>query len=101
MKISVLQQKVFQKQKYLLSTWFFSGKTQEQTKKANAPRKEICNLGKKLRNVYFGFSPTAAFISDDYPCTKAFQLLQEAVPLPGSEKILCGSYIGKKNGALF
>lgn len=56
-------------------------------------RNEMLQLGKDFENVYFGFSSTAAFINDDYPCPKALELLKEAVALIGPEKILWGSDI--------
>lgn len=60
---------------------------------AKIRRNEMLKIGKDFGNVYFGFSSTAAFISDDYPCPKALELLQEAVDLIGTEKILWGSDI--------
>jgi predicted TIM-barrel fold metal-dependent hydrolase len=60
---------------------------------AIARRNEMLQLGKDFKNVFFGFSSTAAFINDDYPCPKALQLLEEAIGITGSHKILWGSDI--------
>ncbi|WP_347840800.1 amidohydrolase family protein [uncultured Draconibacterium sp.] len=60
---------------------------------ARARRNEMLALGKDLENVFFGFSSTAAFINDDYPCVKALELLKEAVEIMGAHKILWGSDI--------
>lgn len=60
---------------------------------ALARRDEMLDLARQFKNVYLGFSSTAAFINDDYPCPQALQLLKEAVELVGSKKILWGSDI--------
>ena len=62
-------------------------------KGAKDRRNEMLQLGKDLGNVYFGFSSTAAFINEDYPCPKALDLLQQAVEIVGAKKILWGSDI--------
>ncbi|WP_372653378.1 amidohydrolase family protein [Draconibacterium sp.] len=56
-------------------------------------RNEMLQLGKDMENVYFGFSSTAAFVNDDYPCSKALGLLQQAIEIVGAKKILWGSDI--------
>ncbi|WP_372776682.1 amidohydrolase [Mangrovibacterium sp.] len=61
--------------------------------KAKARRNEMLSLAKDFENIYLGFSSTAAFLNDDYPCTRALDLLKEAVDLVGSHKILWGSDI--------
>lgn len=61
--------------------------------KAKARRIEMLQLGKDFENVYFGFSSTASFLNDDYPCPEALKLLQEAVTLLSAKKILWGSDI--------
>lgn len=60
---------------------------------AKLRRIEMLQLGKDFGNVYFGFSSTAAFIIDDYPCKKTLGLLREAVTMMGAGKILWGSDI--------
>jgi predicted TIM-barrel fold metal-dependent hydrolase len=61
--------------------------------KTKARRIEMLQLGKEFANIFFGFSSTAAFINDDYPCPKSLNLLQEAVKMLSSKKILWGSDI--------
>lgn len=61
--------------------------------RARARRHEMLLLAKEFESIYLGFSSTAAFINDDYPCFKALELLKEAVDLVGSRKILWGSDI--------
>lgn len=60
---------------------------------AKIRRSEMLQLGNDFGNVYFGFSSTAAFINDDYPCPDALKLLQEAIEITGIDKILWGSDI--------
>jgi predicted TIM-barrel fold metal-dependent hydrolase len=61
--------------------------------KALERRQQMLNLGKEFENVYFGFSSAAAFLNDDYPCSSALLLLQEAIKIMGVDKILWGSDI--------
>lgn len=79
--------------KILIEHLAFFRTTVENDKSALARRNEMLNLAKDFDNVYLGFSSTAAFINDEYPCSKALSLLNEAVNLAGAHKILWGSDI--------
>ena len=61
--------------------------------KAVSRRIEMLLLAKDFKNVFLGFSSTAAFINDEYPCYRALELLKESVEFVGSHKILWGSDI--------
>jgi predicted TIM-barrel fold metal-dependent hydrolase len=56
-------------------------------------RIEMLSAAKYFENVFLGFSSTAAFINDEYPCIRTVELLREAVDLVGASKILWGSDI--------
>jgi predicted TIM-barrel fold metal-dependent hydrolase len=56
-------------------------------------RIEMLSAAKDFENVFLGFSSTAAFINDEYPCIRTVELLREAVDLVGASKILWGSDI--------
>lgn len=85
--------KQFPQTKILIEHLGFFRESIRNDQKALARRTEMICLAKEFDNLFLGFSSTAAFINDDYPCSKALDLLQEAVKLVGSHKILWGSDI--------
>lgn len=85
--------KQFPNTKILIEHLAFFRENIQSDKKALARRNEMLYLGKELENVFFGFSSTAAFINDDYPCSKALKLLKDAIRIVGVNKILWGSDI--------
>lgn len=56
-------------------------------------RLDLLQLGKNYKNIYFGFSSTASFLNDEYPCQASLELLKKAIEIMGPSKILWGSDI--------
>lgn len=85
--------KAFPEVKILIEHLGFLSTKHSNNSQALKRRTEMLQLGKKYENIYFGFSSTAAFINDEYPCNNALQLLKEAIEVVGVDKILWGSDI--------
>jgi predicted TIM-barrel fold metal-dependent hydrolase len=83
----------FPKTKILIEHLGFFRESIRFNAKALERRQQMLHLGKEFENVYFGFSSAAAFLNDDYPCSSALLLLQEAIKIMGVDKILWGSDI--------
>lgn len=83
----------FPKTKILIEHLGFLKAQYQKNEMALKRRNELLNLGKEHKNIFFGFSSTASFLDDEYPCVESLNCLKNAVDLMGADKILWGSDI--------